>query len=70
MKLFSGTANLPLAQKVSKILDLPISSSEVVRFDNSEVRVRIEDDVRGETAVVIQPTANPSGTNLMELFLL
>ncbi len=68
MKLFSGTANLPLAQKVSKILDLPISSSEVVRFDNSEVRVRIEDDVRGETAVVIQPTANPSGTNLMELF--
>lgn len=68
MKLFSGTANLPLAEKVAKSLGLPLSSSEVIRFDNSEVRVRINEDVQGETAVVIQPTANPTDTNLMELF--
>lgn len=46
-----------------------IGHSEVVRFDNSEVRVRIVEDVRDETCVVIQSTSNPTDTNLMELFL-
>ncbi len=69
MKLFSGTANLPLAQKVAEELGVELSKAEVVRFDNSEVRVRIEEDVVGETTVVIQPTANPTDTNLIELFL-
>lgn len=69
MKLFSGTANLRLAQEVAKILGVPVAKSEVVRFDNSEVRVRIEDDVRDEKCVVIQSTSNPTDTHLMELFL-
>lgn len=68
IKLFSGTANLPLSQKVAKLLHIPLAKSEVIRFDNSEVRVRIEEDVKGQTAFVIQPTANPTDTNLMELF--
>ncbi len=68
IKLFSGTANLPLSQKVAKLLHIPLAKSEVIRFDNSEVRVRVEEDVKGQTAFVIQPTANPTDTNLMELF--
>ncbi|NTU46307.1 ribose-phosphate pyrophosphokinase [Candidatus Roizmanbacteria bacterium] len=69
MKLFSGTANKPLAAEVAKLLNIQLSSAEVVRFDNSEVRVHIEENVQNETCVVIQPTANPTDTNLMELYL-
>lgn len=68
MKLFSGTANPKLAEEVAQILGVPVAKSEVVRFDNSEVRVRIEEEVRDEKCVVIQSTSNPTDTHLMELF--
>jgi ribose-phosphate pyrophosphokinase len=68
LKLFSGTSHPQLTKKVSRILGIPVSKSEVVRFDNSEVRVRIEEPVKNRNCVVIQPTSNPTDTNLMELF--
>lgn len=68
LKLFSGSANPQLSLQVSKLLDVSISKSEVVRFDNSEVRVSIKEKVKNSLCVVIQPTSNPTDTNLMELF--
>ncbi len=68
LKLFSGSANPALSQEVSKLLKLPLSPSEVVRFDNSEVKVTIGDKVKNDVCVIIQPTANPTDTHLMELF--
>lgn len=67
-KLFSGSANPKLSVEVSKLLDVPISKSEVTRFDNSEIRVTIQEKVKDEVCVIIQPTANPTDTHLMELF--
>jgi len=69
MKLFSGSANHPLSQEIASLLGLAISPAEVIRFANSEVRVRIKTNVTDKTCAVIQPTANPTDTNLMELFL-
>jgi len=69
IKLFSGTANFKLSQEVAKLLRIPISKSEVVRFANSEVRVRIEENVKNQTCFIIQPTSNPTDSSLMELFL-
>ncbi len=68
LKLFSGSANPKLSLEVAKLLGVSISPSEVVRFDNSEVKVTIGDKVKNDTCVVIQPTANPTDTHLMELF--
>jgi len=68
MKLFSGSAHHALTTEVAKLLKIPLSNSEVVRFGNSEVRVRIGESVKSEVCAVIQPTANPTDTNLMELF--
>lgn len=69
LKLFSGTAHPALAKEVAAHLKISISKSDVVRFGNSEVRVRVEESVKSSKCVVIQPTANPTDTNLMELFL-
>lgn len=68
MKLFSGSSSIELTSKVAKILSIPIADAEVVRFENSEVRVRICEDVRNQTCVIVQSTTNPTDTNLMELF--
>lgn len=68
MKLFSGTANPALSQEVAKNLGVELARSEAVRFGNSEVRVRILDNITNEICVVIQPSSNPTDTHLMELF--
>lgn len=67
IKLFSGSSNRTLTEAVSDILKIPLSKSEVVRFDNSEVRVRVEEDVKNSLCFVLQSTVNPTDTNVMEL---
>ncbi|MBI4973753.1 ribose-phosphate pyrophosphokinase [Candidatus Roizmanbacteria bacterium] len=67
-KLFSGTSNVALTSRVSHLLLTPIADSEVVRFENSEIRVHINGDVKNSVCVLIQSTSNPTDTHLMELF--
>ncbi len=67
LKLFSGTSNPSLSEEVAKTLAIPLSTAEVVRFGNSEVKVTIQEDVATDFCVVIQPTSNPTDTRLMEL---
>lgn len=69
-KIFSGTANLPLAEKIGKILSTPLGKIEIVRFADSEVRVRIEEEVGGETVFVIASLSNPVDTHLVEFCLI
>jgi len=70
LKLFSGTSNPALSEKVAQELKTDLSKVEITRFDNSEIRVRIEEDVKHDTCVIIQSSSNPSNSNLMELFLM
>ena len=70
LKLFSGTANQKLSEEVADAIGTNLAKVEVIRFKNSEVRVRIEEDVKHDFCVVIQSTSNPTDTNLMELFLM
>ena len=70
LKFFSGTSNETLAQNVAKRLGQELAKVEIVKFENSEIRVRIEEDVKNDTCVIIQSTSNPTNSNLMELFLM
>lgn len=69
MKLFSGTSNEPLAKKVADELNITLGKVEIVRFDDDECRVRIEEEVEGEEVVFIQSTPNPPDKYLMETYL-
>lgn len=70
MKLFSGTSNKPLAEAVSRKLDLRLGSVEIIRFADSECRVKINESVKGEDIFVIQSTSNPVDQHLVELLLM
>lgn len=67
MLLFSGTSNQSLAEKISEELKINLAPSEVVRFADGEVRVRILDDVYNQHMVVVQSLSQPGDSNLIEL---
>ena len=69
-KVFSGNANLPLAQEICDMLGIPLGKAHVGRFPDGECEVKIEENVRGADCFIIQPTAFPANDNLMELLLL
>ncbi|MEM6312709.1 MAG: ribose-phosphate pyrophosphokinase [Planctomycetota bacterium] len=69
MKIFAGSANPQLAEKVCKHLDLPLGKGKVIPFPDGELLVRVEEDVRGRDCFVIQPTCFPVNENLMELMI-
>ena len=68
--LFTGTANPELANEVSKILGIPLSAADVGYFSDGEIKLQIEDNVRGHDTFIIQSTCTPQNKNLMELMLL
>ena len=54
LKLFSGNANPALARAIGTYLDLPIGAATVSSFSDGEIRVRIEENVRGADVFLIQ----------------
>ena len=68
MKIFSGTSNKPLAQKVAKKLGTDLSPLEIHIFPDKEKRVRVLEKVVDENCIVIQPTSPDPDSNYMELF--
>ena len=70
MKIFSGTANEPLARAICKSIGMELGRINITPFPNGETFVKIEENVRGEDIFIIQPTAPPTNHNLMELFII
>lgn len=69
LKIFSGTANRPLAEEVASYVGLPLGLGETKRFSDGEISVNIEESVRGDDVFVIQPLCNPVNDHLMELLI-
>ena len=70
MKVFTGRANPFLAQEICWYLDLPLGRADVGRFPNGEIRIQIEESVRGGDVFVVQPTCPPVNDHIMELLIM
>src|SRR5213596_1048131 len=70
LKVFSGRANVPLAEKIAKCLGDPLGKIDVGNFPDGEISVRIDEDVRGRDVFVVQSTCPPVNENLMELLIM
>jgi len=70
IKLFGGNANPALARAIAETMGLSLSKMVVDRFSDGEIRVRIDENVRGTDAFVIQPTSPPVNDALMELLII
>jgi ribose-phosphate pyrophosphokinase len=70
LKIFSGRANRPLAERIANCLGDTLGNARLENFPDGETSVRIEEDVRGRDVFVIQPTCPPVNENLMELLII
>jgi ribose-phosphate pyrophosphokinase len=69
VKLFSGTATLPLAQEIARHFGQPLGEMTLTRFADGEFSPSFNESVRGEDVFLVQSTIAPSD-NLMELLLM
>lgn len=70
LRILSGSANQPLAQAIAHYLDTELSAMLLTRFSDGEVRVKIDESLRGMDAFVIQPTSRPVNEHVMELLII
>jgi ribose-phosphate pyrophosphokinase len=66
MLLFSGSANVPLAEEVADILGVRLGGLETSRFANGEIYVRATESVRGADCFIVQSHTHPINDNIME----
>ncbi len=69
MKLISGNSNKKLAESIAKELNINVTDTKITKFNDSEIFVEINENVRGEDVFVLQSTCYPANDNLMELLL-
>src|SRR5882724_949565 len=69
LKVFTGRANPELAQKVWDYLQIPLGRGRTELFNDGELMVKVEEDVRGRDCFIMQPTCHPVNAHLMELFI-
>lgn len=67
--LLTGTANLPLAKDIAKILGKDADETVTI-FSDGEKRIIIPENLRKRNVFIIQPTCPPTDTNIMELLLI
>ena len=70
MKIFSGTANEPLALAICKYIGIELGRCNISPFPDGETFVKIEENVRGEDVFIVQSTCPPTNHNLMEMFIM
>ncbi len=70
LRLFSGSANVPLSQEIARYLGMDLGPMTRKRFADGEIYVQIQESIRGCDVYLIQPTCNPVNDHLMELLVM
>ncbi|WP_313949261.1 ribose-phosphate pyrophosphokinase [Leptolyngbya sp. FACHB-261] len=70
LRLFAGSANIPLAQEVARYLGIDLGPMVRKRFADGELYVQIQESIRGCDVYLIQPTCRPVNDHLMELLIM
>ncbi len=70
LKLITGTANRELAEEIANHLGTELADALITRFSDGEIRVQINESIRGADVFVIQPLCYPANDHIMELLLI
>jgi ribose-phosphate pyrophosphokinase len=70
LRLFAGSANVPLSQEVARYLGMDLGPMVRKRFADGELYVQIQESIRGCDVYLIQPSCRPVNDHLMELLIM
>ncbi|MBN1586304.1 MAG: ribose-phosphate pyrophosphokinase [Candidatus Omnitrophica bacterium] len=70
LAIFTGSANPGLAMEIAETMAGSTADALVGRFSEGEIRLKINENVRGKDVFVVQPTCSPVNDNLMELLIM
>jgi ribose-phosphate pyrophosphokinase len=65
--LFAGSGSRRLGGEIARILGIELGLSQVRRFSEGNLFVKVEENVRGHDIYLVQSTVFPSNDNFMEL---
>lgn len=68
--VLSGNSNRKLAEDICREMKVELGNILATHFSDGEIRVKIEENVRGKDVFIIQSTCPPVNENLMELLII
>ncbi len=70
LRIFSGSANLPLANEVARYLGMDLGPMIRKQFADGEMYIQVQESIRGCDVYLIQPSCRPVNDHLMELLIM
>ena len=70
LQVFSGNTNKALGEEICKHIGVELAATSIGRFSDGEIKVIINENVRGSDAFVVQSTCTPVNDSIMELLIL
>lgn len=70
LKIFSLSSNRPLAEKIAAEVGVELGSVSSTQFSDGEIKINIDESIRGDHVYIIQSTSCPVNDHLMELLIM
>ena len=70
LKVFAGSSNPELAEKICQYLGVPPGEQSLRRFSDGEVAYQVLENVRGADVFVVQPSCPPVNESIMEMLIM
>ncbi|MCG3125421.1 MAG: Ribose-phosphate pyrophosphokinase [Phycisphaerae bacterium] len=70
LRVFSGRSNPELSNRICQYLGIPLGRAHIDNFPDSEVSLKLGEDVRGRDTYIVQSTCAPVSERLLELLIL
>ena len=70
LKIFALSSNRPLAQKIADQVGVELGKVSVTHFSDGEIKINIDESIRGDHVYIVQSTSYPVNDNLMELLIM
>ena len=62
LKVITGNANIALSQAIVKELGVSLVKTQITRFSDGEIQVKIDENVSGKTAIILDDMVDTAGT--------
>ncbi len=70
LKIFSGSSHPELAKAICEYNEIPLGASEIIKFSNENIMVRLLENVRGSDVFVVQTSCPPVNEGIMEMLIM